>query len=129
MTIARKYIRQCRTVFPIYGKAERIFLNRLKIQVNEHLDLFPDLSYGELVERFGTPKEVVMEYYGNTDDDYLLKKMNFIKHVRIFLSVIALALIVFFAYRSYVIYESFQEVKDSKVIYEEQSPIKELPQN
>lgn len=55
--------------------------------------------------------------------------MNFIKHVRIFLSVIALALIVFFAYRSYVIYESFQEVKDSKVIYEEQSPIKELPQN
>lgn len=129
MTIARKYIRQCRTVFPIYGKAERIFLNRLKIQVNEHLDLFPDLSYGELVERFGTPKEVVMEYYGNTDDDYLLKKMNFVKHVRIFLSVIALALIVFFAYRSYVIYESFQEVKDSKVIYEEQSPIKELPQN
>lgn len=129
MTIARKYIRQCRTVFPIYGKAERIFLNRLKIQVNEHLDLFPDLSYGELVERFGTPKEVVMEYYGNTDDDYLLKKMNFVKHVRIFLSVIALALIVFFAYRSYAIYESFQEVKDSKVIYEEQSPIKELPQN
>ena len=129
MTIARKYIRQCRIVFPIYGKAERIFLNRLKIQVNEHLDLFPDLSYGELVERFGTPKEVVMEYYGNMDDDYLLKKMNFVKHVRIFLSVIALALIVFFAYRSYVIYESFQEVKDSKVIYEEQSPIKELPQN
>lgn len=74
MTIARKYIRQCRIVFPIYGKAERIFLNRLKIQVNEHLDLFPDLSYGELVERFGTPKEVVMEYYGNMDDDYLLKK-------------------------------------------------------
>lgn len=129
MTIARKYIRQCRIVFPIYGKAERIFLNRLKIQVNEYLDLFPDLSYGELVERFGTPKEVVMEYYGNMDDDYLLKKMNFVKHVRIFLSVIALALIVFFAYRSYVIYESFQEVKDSKVIYEEQSPIKELPQN
>ena len=69
-----------------------------------------------------------MEYYANADDNYLLKKTNFVKHVRMFLSVIALALIVFFAYRSYVIYESFQEIKDSKIIYEEQGPIKELPQ-
>lgn len=101
MTIARKYIRQCRTLFPVYGK---------------------------LVEQFGTPKEVVMEYYANADDDYLLKRMNFVKHVRIFLSVIAFALIVFFAYRSYVIYESFQEIKDSKIIYENQGSIEELPQ-
>ena len=138
MTIARKYIRQCRTLFPVYGKSERTFLNRLKVQVNEHLDLFPDLSYEKLVEQFGTPKEVVkqfgsprevvMEYYANADDDYLLKRMNFVKHVRIFLSVIAFALIVFFAYRSYVIYESFQEIKDSKIIYENQGSIEELPQ-
>ena len=40
MTIARKYIRQCRTLFPVYGKSERTFLNRLKVQVNEHLDLW-----------------------------------------------------------------------------------------
>ena len=54
--------------------------------------------------------------------------MNFVKHVRIFLSVIAFALIVFFAYRSYVILESFQEIKDSKIIYENQGSIEELPQ-
>ena len=128
MTIANKYIQQCKSLFPVYGKLERTFLNRLKVQVNEHLDLFPDISYNELVKQFGSPREVVMEYYANADDDYLLKRMNFVKHVRIFLSVIAFALIVFFAYRSYVIYESFQEIKDSKIIYQEQSPIKELPQ-
>ena len=43
MTITRKYIRQCRTLFPVYGNSERTFLNRLKVQINEHLDLFPDL--------------------------------------------------------------------------------------
>lgn len=65
MTITRKYIRQCRTLFPVYGNSERTFLNRLKVQINEHLDLFPDLSYEELVKQFGTPKEVIMEYYAN----------------------------------------------------------------
>ena len=44
MTITRKYIRQCRTLFPVYGNSERTFLNRLKVQIIEHLDLFPDLS-------------------------------------------------------------------------------------
>ena len=128
MTIASKYIRQWLTLLPVYGKSERTFLNRLKVQVNEHLDLFPDLSYEKLVEQFGTPIVVVMEYYANADVDYLLKRMNFVKHGRIFLSVIAFALIVFFAYRSYVIYESFQEIKDSKIIYENQGSIEELPQ-
>ena len=128
MTIANKYIQQCKSLFPVYGKLERTFLNRLKVQVNEHLDLFPDISYNELVKQFGSPREVVMEYYANADDDYLLKRMNFVKHVRIFLSVIAFALIVFFAYRSYVIYESFQEIKDSKIIYENQGSIEVLPQ-
>ena len=33
MTITRKYIRQCRTLFPVYGNSERTFLNRLKVQI------------------------------------------------------------------------------------------------
>ena len=62
MTIANKYIQQCKSLFPVYGKLERTFLNRLKVQVNEHLDLFPDISYNELVKQFGSPREVVMEF-------------------------------------------------------------------
>lgn len=115
-------------IIPCLRKIRANFFKSIKSSSNEHLDLFPDLSYEKLVEQFGTPKEVVMEYYANADDDYLLKRMNFVKHVRIFLSVIAFALIVFFAYRSYVIYESFQEIKDSKIIYENQGSIEELPQ-
>ena len=40
MTIANKYIQQCKS-------------------------LFPDISYNELVKQFGSPREVVMEYYNN----------------------------------------------------------------
>ena len=80
MTITRKYIRQCRTLFPVYGNSPLSFSSRFLFQVNEHLDLFPDLSYEELVKQFGTPKEVIMEYYANADDDYLLKKLMYQKN-------------------------------------------------
>ena len=67
-------------IIPCLRNSERTFLNRLKVQINEHLDLFPDLSYEELVKQFGTPKEVIMEYYANADDDYLLKKLMYQKN-------------------------------------------------
>lgn len=84
MTIANKYIQQCKSLFPVYGKLERTFLNRLKVQVNEHLDLFPDISYNELVKQFGSPREVVMEYYDNIEDDYLLSKIDLAKKLKVF---------------------------------------------
>ena len=54
MTIANKYIQQCKS-------------------------LFPDISYNELVKQFGSPREVVMEYYDNIEDDYLLSKIDLAK--------------------------------------------------
>ena len=125
MTITRKYIRQCRTLFPVYGNSERTFLNRLKVQINEHLDLFPDLSYEELVKQFGTPKEVIMEYYANADDDYLLKKIDVSKKLKRFLLFIAIVFLSYFFYESYTIYQALNLIKDQQIIYEKQGTIEE----
>lgn len=125
MTITRKYIRQCRTLFPVYWNSERTFLNRLKVQINEHLDLFPDLSYEELVKQFGTPKEVIMEYYANADDDYLLKKIDVSKKLKRFLLFIAILFLSYFFYESYTIYQALNLIKDQQIIYEKEGPVEE----
>ena len=125
MTITRKYIRQCRTLFPVYGNSERTFLNRLKVQINEHLDLFPDLSYEELVKQFGTPKEVIMEYYANADDDYLLKKIDVSKKLKRFLLFIAILFLSYFFYESYTIYQALNLINDKQIIYEKEGPVEE----
>ena len=125
MTIANKYIQQCKSLFPVYGKLERTFLNRLKVQVNEHLDLFPDISYDELVRQFGSPREVVMEYYDNIEDDYLLSKIDLAKKVKKFLLFIAVLFLVYFFYQSYTTYQALNLIKDQQIIYEKQGTIEE----
>ena len=125
MTIANKYIQQCKSLFPVYGKLERTFLNRLKVQVNEHLDLFPDISYNELVKQFGSPREVVMEYYNNIEDDYLLSKIDLAKKVKKFLLFIAVLFLVYFFYQSYTTYQALNLIKDQQIIYEKQGTIEE----
>lgn len=67
-------------IIPCLRELRTNFFESFKVQINEHLDLFPDLSYEELVKQFGTPKEVIMEYYANADDDYLLKKLMYQKN-------------------------------------------------
>ena len=112
-------------MFPVYGKLERTFLNRLKVQVNEHLDLFPDISYNELVKQFGSPREVVMEYYNNIEDDYLLSKIDLAKKVKKFLLFIAILFLVYFFYQSYTTYQALNLIKDQQIIYEKQGTIEE----
>lgn len=99
-------------------------MNRLKVQINEHLDLFPDLSYEELVKQFGTPKEVIMEYYANADDDYLLKNWC-IKKLKRFLLFIAILFLSYFFYESYTIYQALNLIKDQQIIYEKEGPVEE----
>ena len=125
MTIANKYIQQCKSLFPVYGKLERTFLNRLKVQVNEHLDLFPDISYNELVKQIGSPREVVMEYYDNIEDEYLLSKIDLAKKVKKFLLFIAILFLVYFFYQSYTTYQALNLIKDQQIIYEKQGTIEE----
>lgn len=125
MTIANKYIQQCKSLFPVYGKLERTFLNRLKVQVNEHLDLFPDISYNELVKQFESPREVVMEYYDNIEDDYLLSKIDLAKKVKKFLLFIAILFLVYFFYQNYTTYQALNLIKDQQIIYEKQGTIEE----
>ena len=77
----RKYIRNCKQLFPVYGKYERKFLKQLKEQVIKYVSEFPHLTYDELVTQFGSPKDIVLAYYDSIDDDYLLKKSNLAKNV------------------------------------------------
>ena len=100
MTIANKYIQQCKS-------------------------LFPDISYNELVKQFGSPREVVMEYYDNIEDDYLLSKIDLAKKVKKFLLFIAVLFLVYFFYQSYTTYQALNLIKDQQIIYEKQGTIEE----
>lgn len=115
----RKYIRRCKQLFPVYGKYERQFLKRLQQEVNEHITQNPNLTYEELVNQFGSPKDIVVGYYDTIDDAYLLKKLNFVKTIRRFSLVIVMLVVLFIGYRSYMIYQIWLEAQEPITLYED----------
>lgn len=121
-----QYLKNCRRLFPVYGKYERQFIKKLKERIQEFSIDFPNFSYEELVENFGSPKEIVLSYYDSVEDDYLLKKTNLANNIRIFLIGVFIVIIAFFSYRTYTVYQSYLDAKDTIIIHED-TTIEELP--
>ena len=114
----RKYIRNCKQLFPVYGKYERKFLKQLKEQVIKYVSEFPHLTYDELVTQFGSPKDIVLAYYDSIDDDYLLKKSNLAKNVKRFLVILLTIFLIFIVYRSCMIYYAYQKIQNNFILNE-----------
>lgn len=114
-----KYLKNCKRLFPVYGKHERQYLKRLKSHIQEYQSENENCTYDDLAEQFGSPTEIVSSYYRSTDNNDLLKKVNFVRYVRILMVVVISAIILFLGYKSYALYQDYLQEKEASILYEE----------
>ena len=121
----KKYIRRCKNCFPVYGMEERQFLKRLRHQIEEYTQENQELTYQQLEEQFGTPIDIVKSYYDTLENENrLIDRACFSKYLRRIFAMMLVISIVFFTYRTTLVYMSYLDAKDTEVIYIE-SNIKE----
>lgn len=114
---AKKYFKECRYLFASYGKKERNYLDKIK----ENLILEQeDLTYDMIVDRLGTPKDVIIDYYEQEDSYELIKKSRLVKLLRRYLIFFLIILSIFLAYKSYIYQKTYEEVRDSNNGYFEE---------
>ena len=100
------------------------YLNELKKHLNEYLDDHPQCSYDDIVQQFGEPKDIVVEYIQNSDENDLIKRMklkSILQKFLIFISVICTILAIWFGV---LWYDYMQNEKDS-IIYDVETSITE----
>lgn len=134
--VTRKYIRRCKSCFPIYGREERRFLKRLRQQIEDYVQnneglsyeqleeatkRNPDLDYIGLKEEIGTPVEVLQSYYEEIEDrEQLIKRISFIKGMKKIFIMLIVVITIFFMCRTWRLYNDYQEFKQSNTLYEEE---------
>ena len=117
--MVKKYIRRCKNCFPVYGKEEQQFLKRLRHQMEEYAQENPDVTYQQLEEWFGTPIDIVKSYYDSLEDeDRLIDRACFSRTLKKVMIIILLVISIIGVYDSAIMYFSYLDGKDSKVIYE-----------
>lgn len=117
--MVKKYIRRCKNCFPVYGKEEQQFLKRLRHQTEEYAQENPDVTYQQLEEWFGTPIDIVKSYYDSLEDeDRLIDRACFSRTLKKVMIIILMVISIIGVYDSAIMYFSYLDGKDSKVIYE-----------
>ena len=122
MNNIKKYIKNIWTIMPMHTKKEKFYLNELKKHLNEYLDDHPQCSYDDIVQQFGEPKDIVVEYIQSSDENDLIKRMKLktiLQKFLIFFSVICTILAIWFG----VLWYSYMQDAKNSIIYEIETTI------
>ncbi|WP_270640999.1 DUF6120 family protein [Longibaculum muris] len=114
-----KYLKKCRKIFPFVGKREREFLDKFKDSVATVSNDKDNIDYQELVQQLGEPKEIMLSYIQDCDNDYIVNKMNLRRMTRNYYILISLILIIVLSMICYFEYQTIQESKKQNIITEE----------
>ena len=72
----KKYIKDCKHMFPFYGKKERTFFQHLNEGIMTYCDSQNNVDYNDIIKEFGTPKAIMESYINSCDNEYILKRMK-----------------------------------------------------
>lgn len=108
----KKYIKDCKLLFAIYGRKEREYIKKVKQNLIDMSLEDEYIDYDKIVERYGDPFKVITSYYEQEGYPYILKKAksnSFIKKTLILFVVLVFS---FLCYRSYNLYQQYMEIKN-----------------
>ena len=60
-----RYLHDVRSVFPVFQKSEQRFFQDFSSAIQEYQNTHPDCTFEELKENFGSPEDIITEYYDN----------------------------------------------------------------
>lgn len=121
MNQKNKYIADCKKLFPFYTKKEKNFLDKLDSTIQTNFSDASVISYDSITEQFGTPKDIILAYFQDCDDEYVIKQSNIkqaIKRISICLITI---LIIGISILAYFEYQTVQEFKKREYIIIEET--------
>ena len=90
---SRRYYGDIKSLIPSRGKYEKDLLKNYKQQIQELNISNSNITYNELQDIIGQPKDIVSSYYEYVDTDYLIKRLRASRNIRLCANT-ALALIV-----------------------------------
>lgn len=123
MSITKKelktYFKQISFLMPIHRKQERLFLKKLKEEVQDYSNSHPEASYDSLLDHFDEPINVVYNYISSLDQEDLRKSISISKIKRTAVFILIAAIILLFIIRTVFFFDLWVETHNAIVTMEE----------
>lgn len=115
----KKYIKDCKKIFPFYGRKEKSFFNHFEENILEYYKDISVINYNDIVTHFGQPKDIMISYINNCDNDEIINKMNIRKILRNATIIISLIFIVGLSSIAIMEKITIDEIQNQEIITED----------
>lgn len=124
MNDVHNFIKDIENIFSINskGKQEKRYLERLNVLIEEYASDYPNTTYDELSDKFGTPKDIYMNYLETVDSDYMLKKIKTRRIIKISCIIALSILFLLGLWKGYLIYQDSKESENQRPTHVEITP-------
>lgn len=109
----KQYIKECKSILPIYSKDEKKFIKRLQENINLYENSHPNITYEDIKKNFGEPANIIMAYYQNIEMSELYAKIHK-KKIIIGASIMIILILLFSSFfYSYTLYQEYRDFHDA----------------
>ena len=123
--LAKKYLQQVKANIPYQTKCSKHVLQNLTLGIEEYALENPDFNFEQLIENFGSPKDIASTLLEDFDSEHIVRSMK-VKR-RLFYTIVVL-LVLFVFCISY--FSNSDAVDIQEVIYSpEASSVTAMPEN
>lgn len=114
----KRYLKEIRNLLPVYGRKEKAFVMMIKTSILETYGTESTVGYDMICSEFGSPKEIVISYFAEVDDDELYKRVRFSKLIKIAAIFIVLIVAATAVFKSILLYDSYKKSVDAIITQE-----------
>lgn len=116
----KEYLDNCKTLLPMYGKNEKLYMQRMSNRLLEFKEEKKDMNYDDIVNRFGSPVSVVNAYIEDLDTDVLIRNIKRTKIIKkmavIILAIVLSCSLIVTVYRLYNLNRLYEEVRQQQPV-------------
>lgn len=114
----KRYLKEIKNLLPVYGRKEKAFVMMIKTSILETYGTESTVGYDMICSEFGSPKEIVISYFAEVNDDELYKRMRFSKMIKIAAIFIVLIVAATAVFKSILLYDSYKKSVDAIITQE-----------
>lgn len=116
----KQYISEIKAMFPIKRKAERLYIKKLRSDVEHYCEEAGVTTKQELYDNYGKPNEVVNGYFAALDTEYITKQIKTSRCIKTAVSIILILATIATSLFCFVLYSAYQSIeRQEAVIYKE----------
>lgn len=119
----RRYLRAIKGWLPCAGKMKRQMLGEIEANIDDFVGENPEVSYEDIVSRFGTPQQIASTYVDEAETGELLRMLRVRRKILTIIASVAVLITVLWA--AGVAAELYSDVFKSKTAYIEVAIIEE----